>query len=207
MKHVLVSLLVVCAATASAGTITFADNAVNAAVTPGASAVIFGIGSQPRGYYSRLVRFEAFVSDEDRDGSVSVQLDDPVPPKSTWVVVDLASGEVATGAPSTFAAEVRPFPSEWLKHDNAGHLRKLASTLPFSELLWASSMGAWKATLGDGGASDEDGEKNGVAVLDNTQFLPIQDGIGKAPTHFSKGDVMIAANPWTLTVYVSALKD
>jgi hypothetical protein len=144
--------------------ISFESNVVTISrVTPGGRVTWLGVSrEQPEYYRTVVIRRDGILVDEDRDGTVVIELDEEIPERSLWIAVDVASGTSA-------AATVDPLDDLPLivslatpGKPGTGLVELLADRHDFLEvLLVRPSVGAWRASAGDGGASDDDGTPNG----------------------------------------------
>src|SRR5215208_391656 len=62
----------------------------------------FSVAREATGEGSRSVRRKVLAADDDGDGVVRFALGQPVPPRSMWAAVDLATGELALAAPDGY---------------------------------------------------------------------------------------------------------
>lgn len=211
MRTWLMSTLAVLTAMAGAAaplSLTFFPAGVSVSgLTPGSRAVFVGQLSEGMGYYPRLTNLVQVVVDGDSDGSALLPFETGVPPRSLWFVQDLATGETVTGTPpGRFSASVQPFPSDWLKRENAGQLRRLEAKLPLAEFIWIRpGTGVWVTSAGDGGSSDRGQQQDGKTVLDCADFSPLPGFDTPPPPHFKRGDTLLAIQPWTFDLYWSTL--
>lgn len=132
-------------------------------VTPGARVAWLGVSrEQPEYYRTVVIRRDGILIDDDRDGTVAIKLDEEVPERSLWIAVDAASGTSA-------AATVDPLDDLPLSASlvtpgkpGTGLVELLADRHDFQEvLLVRPSVGAWRASAGDGGTSDDDRSPDG----------------------------------------------
>jgi hypothetical protein len=161
-------------------------------VTPGGSVALFGATwelTARRPQVRHLVRRESVVTDEDRDGLVTVNLNQTVPELGIWVAVDVSTGAHAEMTTPGFNAERVNF-DEALKSDNNGQLKKIE--LPLSEvemLLVRPGEGAWRAYGSKASAVDENRDNGRPFRLDIASFRPMGAST-EAPKSFRKGDVI-----------------
>ncbi|MGA7617465.1 MAG: hypothetical protein WBX15_20055 [Thermoanaerobaculia bacterium] len=184
---------------ASAVGIEFSDSdLIVTGVTPGGSVSVFGEESEPKTYWTNFVRKDEFLSDADADGVV--RLEGVVLPKSVWVAVDLTTGDYAVASPPGFPLQRFDLPGNALEQGAPGQFNKLRKEINFAEIFWCRpGVGAWKATAGDDGETDEDGAADGKIEISPAGFT----GPSPAPQHFQRGDVIALIHPYTLQVFVT----
>ena len=174
-------------------TATFAGNTITAAgITPGKSAVFFGITFFGPNDTRQLVRWKQIVTDDDGDGTVALSSGDVPLTSSLWVVADLASGRFAVGGPPSSAFNPAAAPRQLLRQSLAsGPIDRLTFDHPLLDMLYVDpGHGAWVWYARDGGYGDKDGA-NGLATVDLADGQPLS-GSGPPPTQFSSGGVLIA---------------
>lgn len=181
----------------------FDGNVVHVAgVTPRGQAVIIAVTREGnRAMITRLDDTQQLLADSDGDGSIDYDFKRPIPPRSVWAVVDLASGESAIAAPGQFPTGERPLPGTFVKNVPADEFDTLISDHLVMHILWVrpgNGGGAWFMRAADGAANDADGQPNGRAILSTAAFLPLGDS-AKAPKKLKKGDVLVLLDPFTMT--------
>lgn len=172
-------------------------------LAPGGRAAVLGISRLGVEAIVRVERQDAILQDMDGDGSVSWELPasegrPPGPaPRSVWLAVDLANGEWAVASPASYPTGDLPLGSgvglaAWGFIQPGG----------FLELLWVRpgeevSAGVWAGAVGDGGASDADGDQNGSLRVTPGAFVAVESSAPPPPA-LAAGDVLIAVRPGTL---------
>jgi hypothetical protein len=176
-----------------------AESLTATGVTAQGRVVFFGISREvdPDDVVNVVPRIEV-RTDEDGDGSVAFPLGQPVPLRSAWVAVDLASGSFEAAAPEGFRLKKVNFRGRGIgeRPDGRG---SVADARGLAEILVVRpGVGAWTLRLGDGGPTDEDGTADGrlEAALDRMEPLP---GSPPPPQSFQKDDVVIVLDPKTVT--------
>jgi hypothetical protein len=140
-----------------------------------------------------LVRRSDVLTDDDGDGRVRWDLDRAVPLRSIWVAVDLASGAIATATPEGYP--LRRVSWRGIGLENSPHADRVADARSYAEvLLVRPGEGAWRMTVGDGSAEDDDGVADGrvAAALDDLRPLGRSAG---APARFGPRDVVVLIDP------------
>jgi hypothetical protein len=141
-----------------------------------------------------IVRREEILT-ADQTGTVRYDLGKAVPPQSMWVVVDLTTGGLGTAAPAGFRVAAADFRGPGLLRGAASVADGLEDTRPFLEVLVVRPIvGAWGATVGDGGEADEDGQNDGQLHLSLGNMRALQPS-GPPPDRFAPGDVIAAIDP------------
>jgi hypothetical protein len=192
-----------CLAQGNSGvTLTFSANAVTAAgITPGKSAVFFASGLMPDGAQQGVVRWSQIVSDDDRDGRVTLTMTNRIPSVTIWAVVDLTNGQFGVGSPGGFAPRVtRLVPGAFRRSGGSAAVDLFGFDHPVLDLLYVfPGKGAWTWNAVDGRAPfDRDGA-NGVTLVSVADAKPLGDANGK-PSEFAAGGVLIAIDWYHMEV-------
>lgn len=183
----------------------FEDQAVVVSgVTPGAQVVVFGVAREIQYYAATLVRRDDLLTAE-KDGTLRFPLDRRVPQQSMWVIVDLATGAVATGAPAGFQVVTTDFHGRGLLHGLLSDADGVEDTRPFLEIMLVRpGKGAWGATIGDGGDADEAGGNDGKLRLSLGKMRGVQQS-GPPPDRFMSGDVIAVVDPNAMELTLATL--
>jgi hypothetical protein len=176
----LVALPLGAAAATGPPTIRFEPQAVVASgLTPGGQVVWFGVAREIADEVTTMVRRDAIAADDDRDGTVRLELTREVPWKSVWIAVDLATGEYAAAAPEGYPLRLVPWRGMGILQGQGGPDR-IEEARSFVELLVVRpELGAWGYTAGDGGPRDEDGVPDNRLRMALERVVPI--GASPAP--------------------------
>jgi len=188
-------------------TLTFGTNAVTAdGITPGQAAVFFASGLAPDGAQQRIVRWKDVVSDDDRDGRVTLTLNDPVPLVTVWAVVDLTDGRYAVGSPEGFHAHLARLPAGAFRHGSGSSVVDLFGfDHPVLDLLYVHpGRGAWTWIAVDGRLLDRDAG-NGITLIAAGDGTPLGDVHGKPPSEFTPGGVLVAIDWYHMDVLATRL--
>lgn len=164
-------------------------------ISPKGRAVLFGITREvaPDDVATILPHLDV-LSDDDGDGAVSKDLGQPMPRRSMWVAVDLASGDFDAAAPERFRLQKVGWKGRGLDRRPDGR-DQVEDARPFAEVLVVRpGVGAWTLRLGDGGPGDADGAADGriAAALDRLEPLA---GSPAPPSRFAPGDVVLLLDP------------
>jgi hypothetical protein len=173
-------------------------------ITPGAQVVFFATGLVPTGYESSVQRWSQVVTDDDRDGAVTLDAGQKIPFKSIWVIADLTNGHFAVAAPPDAPLLQVAFDKRSLRKNDKGDLELFLHSAPFVDFLYVHpGKGAWKVYASDSHPSDADGQSNGVTgvALSNTEALA---GDPK-PKDFVPGGILVAIDLYRLNVIAERL--
>ena len=204
--HLVLSLVSLCLVAApvlchAVPVITFEEESLVATgTTPGAAVAWIGVGRSHTAFTpQRLTLWQ--VVEADAAGMARLELGRPVPVESTFVAVDLVTGEMALAAPPG-----TPLREVGLPHQAVpASLRTLKDNRSGLAVLWArpaadGTGSAWGGAVSDGSDLDGDGrEDRGVEVLlDRLQPL----GASAAPPEsLAEGDVLVGVDLETLETY------
>lgn len=201
-----ISLLIPASALTAQPAISFGEASVEAGgVTKSAKVVFFSVAREGQGYRVRSVSRQETVEDTDGDGVVRLDLGAAVPFRSIWAAVDLASGAFAVSSPAGYAPVRLDFPLGGLHGPANGKPDRLDDRRYSLEVLVARpGEGAWRLSLGDGDADDEDKVSNGRIEWAVAKGRPVK-GEAAAPRDFNPGDVVIAMDPNRMEFYAIRL--
>jgi hypothetical protein len=185
----------------------FEESSVTATgVTPGGAVVVFGVAKELRGFLVHQERIDAVLT-AGADGVAVLARETPVPAQSVWAVVDLATGELALGAPEGSELREIPFPAAALAAD----LRALQGRYESLDVLvvrpgaaGSEGLGAWGLFVADGGERDGDGRQDRRLRASLSQLLPLGDSPAP-PESLVEGDVVVAVDSETLQVFAARL--
>ncbi len=173
-------------------------------LAPGGQAVVFGEAREIADYAATLVRRDEIVT-AGADGTARYDLGRAVPQQSMWVVVDLATGGVATAAPEGFRVAASDFHGRGLLRGLLAEADGLEDSRPFLELLVVRpGLGAWGATVGDGGLGDEDGRTDGKLRASLGRMRAVRAS-GAPPDRFAAGDVVAVVDPTAMELTLVTL--
>jgi hypothetical protein len=169
-----------------------ADSVVARGISPRGQAVWFSVAREISRRSINVVPRHAVMTDEDGDGTVRLELGQEVPLRSIWFAVDLATGETAVAVPEGFPFLDMDLPGKAIP----AALNRLDLERRFAYLvLVRPGVGAWQLRVGDGGASDEDGEPDGTLRAELSNLTSVQEGGPPAPERFSPRDVLLVIDP------------
>ena len=121
-----------------------------------------------------------------------LELGQEVPLRSVWFAVDLATGETAMATPEGFPLMEMDLPGNAIP----AALNRLDLERRFAYLvLVRPGVGAWHLRVGDGGASDEDGEPDGTLRAALSGLTAVEEGGSPPPERFSPRDVLLIIDP------------
>jgi hypothetical protein len=184
-------LLIAVPAAAVPPVLSFEAQAVTAAgITPKGRVVWFSIAREISRQSATIVPRIELVT--DGDGKIRFSLSQEVPVRSIWFAVDLETGEAGVAAPEVFGLQEVEFPARAIP----AALNRLDLDRRFVyAVLVRPGVGAWKLRVGDGGASDEDGQADGTLRASLARL----EGIGSSPlpppAHVSPRDLLLVIDP------------
>jgi hypothetical protein len=189
---------------AAAPVVTFEGQTVAVAnVTRGAEVVYFAAASVPHGWYSSTLRWAQTVTDEDRDGAVTLDIGRAVPRRSIWVVVDSTNGHFTVAAPDDEPLRRNPLDKKSLRKNAKGETMLSLST-PFVDFLYIHpGKGVWTMKARDSHTTDADEQIDGVASAVLANFRPLSGDA--APKDLSPGGILVAIDLYRLTVAAERL--
>ena len=166
-----------------------------------------GVAREVADYAETLVRREAVVT-ADATGAARYEIGRAVAPQSVWVAVDLATGGTAAAAPAGFELVESDFRGRGVLRGLLSDADGLEDARPFLEVLLVrpgAVGGAWGASVGDGGAADEDGAGDGKLRVSLARLRPVGSS-GAAPERFAPGDTVAAIEPRSLQLTLVTLQ-
>lgn len=201
MRRLVIAIAIVVSTTASAAPleIQFGERSLAVSqVTPGARVLIFGVTRDvliPRPVFVGKIVHSQFVTDDDGDGRVVLDLGKPVPHQGLWVAVDMLSGaHVAVPTPGYEPVRL-PLTPDVAKHDNAGQLKKIEWPLSEMDLVVVRpGAGAWHLYASKSSELDENKDHRGPLRLDLESMKAIGDSPA-APKNLKKGDIIAVFHP------------
>lgn len=174
-----------------------ADRVFVTGITPGGDAILFGRSIAYQGGVPVLARHSAPGRDDDGDGTVT-WLFDEVQQRSTWVAVDMETGDHAVGSPDGASPRVITVsPHEWRENDDAVDIRR--EYVDF--LLVRPRKGAWALAILQGSSRDGDGRSDTNLRLRTSSMFPLY-GKESPPPYAAKKDVLVIIDLFSLDVAV-----
>jgi hypothetical protein len=165
-------------------------------VTPGGDVVVFFVARERTTWVTHVARETHVLRDDDNDGTVVLQREPAF--HSVWCVVDLATGEYAVSVPEGFPRKERAFRSDAFSAAPGGGVKNLNDDRGYVEvLLVRPRVGVWRASAGDGAASDDDGTRDGQTSISFANMQSVE-GAPSAPTQLALGDTIVVVNPRNL---------
>jgi len=180
-------------------TVTFTAEGPVASVPAGGQLILLGVSKEYDDGTSRLLRSETVLGDSNEDGSVSLDLGHEVSPQSAWIAVDLESGSYTVDGPDeTLLSEV-PLGEEAVQPSSGGGDELVIEGRWFLHvLLVRPRVGAWLASVTDGGVDDLDGIGDGIVHFPLERLQPLDGSPPLDSAKVADGDVLLAVAPETL---------
>ena len=191
-------------------TIRFAEREVAVSgATAGGKVAWFSVAKEIRNFAALLQRRDAII-EASAAGEAAFVLEQPVPPISIWVAVDVATGRFAVAPAPTFEQRELVLPADALRPGSRGSADAITDdTHEFLEVgLFRASKGSggssgfWGGTVGDGGQSDADGKSNGQVVLALSRLRPIGQSAPLVPPVLTPDDVVAVIDSNEMAVKV-----
>lgn len=141
-------------------------------------------------------------------GAIDYDLGRPLPLRSIWAVVDVASGRYAVVTPPDFPRQELPFPPTVVKNTPAEDLDdQLLNDRFVIDMLWVhpgenKQGGAWSARVADGGATDLDAKNDGKTLSGASQFRALGTS-STPPKKIKKGDILIMIDPFEMQFFAT----
>jgi len=173
-------------------------------VTPGGRVACYGVAHDWVDFYRGIYRWGREAVDDDRDGSVTVELPREVPVRSVWACVDIATGAVAIAAPDDSPRKEVALRGRGSLLGAHGDRQFQVESERVDLLLARPGEGAWLQLAGDGATNDDDRAADGAVHARAAGFKGI--GAVKAVAASLQGACTIVAfYPLTLEYSVVAL--
>lgn len=165
---------------------------------PDGGAVLMGLGKGRSQGMGALLRCLRTAQVDDRGGAVVFEpcgfqgkVASPIPDYSAWVVVDVATGEMAAASP---AGPMKVEPMMGVEATQMSTPGRYAAVLVPGQahevLVVRPGVGAWDATIIDGLTGDEDGQADGKVLLAVTTMRRASRSHPELHS-FATGDVFI----------------
>lgn len=179
-------------------------------VTPNGSVAWFGVAREISSLAATIVR-RTGTADANSAGRASIELDAPLPWQAIWVAVDTETGRFGVAADPEFELRRMRLDSRALQLGAHG-----IGDLPGHEFVEVflvrptkgrrAGGGVWAGTVGDGGASDEDGRADGKVAVDLARLVVVEDSPPLTSPVFEAGDVIAIVDPNAMTIEVAVLE-
>lgn len=171
-------------------------------LTPRGPVLFFAVQHVPVRYGTAFRRIERIVTDTNVAGHAELTKV-PALTAAIWAAVDLTTGRAVVSTPQAFALRTFAPPSGGLKRSTDGLLSRFTVGRSRIEgvLIRPGKGGAWSFTVGDGSASDADGEVNGRVEFQFDRMLPIGDS-GPPPSRLLPSDTLIVIDPSSMEIAV-----
>ena len=168
--------------------------------TAGGKVAFFGVGRFVKQYRVSVRRFDKIVADDDKDGTVVLDIGEKLPWKTIFAAVDVNTGRYGLTTTADFPLMPIPFKKE-IMVANKGQLDHLLIEHRFCEMaLVRPGVGMWGQVLADGNKFDEDEHSDGKVTVNVARSIGVEGNV-PAPSKFDKGDVLVLIDPNRMQVY------
>ncbi len=187
--------------------VTFPPTGPVSSVTVGGQLILLGASKEYDDGVRRLVRSEAALADTDQDGSVSLELEQEASPQSAWIAVDLESGGYAVDGPDESLLTSTPLDGSAVQpaSEGSGDELVIEGRWFLHVLLVRPKVGAWVASVTDGGVDDLDGIGDGIVHFPLERLEPLDGSPALDSPTVATGDVLLAVVPETLETLVAPI--
>jgi hypothetical protein len=171
------------------------DAAVATGITPGSDAVWFGVSRDREDWSDHFFHWRFATADTDKDGVVSYPRKEGFPLLTALVVVDAASGEYALGTAYPRENDVPPLDLSGAHAAPDGALTSLSRAGSRIEVLVVrGGVGAWTASVIDGGPFDQDGAADGTVTIGFSALRAVGDKAARLDA-VRPGDIVALGDP------------
>jgi hypothetical protein len=173
-------------------------------VSRGGEVALLGVTRlRTKGAYTTITRYRETLYDDDRDGTVDLDVEGEIPPHSVWAAVDLSTGSWGVRSAGVRLLPVRTSVAQF--DTKTGEFELPGS---FFEILWARpGVGAWIGEGVDGALTDGDAVEDGVFRGRLEDLLPMPAKPEPVPEASRRGDVVITINRLDLRTAVYRVTD
>ena len=174
-------------------------------ITPGSTAVLFGLVLGNHRGYSLQYTVEELLIDADGDGMVTFSPLRGVPLRSIWTTVDLANGARGVGVRPDYPLELIAFPFDGVKRDSDETWSGLIQQRTSLEVLVVRPReGAWRISAREGGAGDQDRQNDGRL---NIAFEGARQLSADSPKlkHLKNDDVLIGIDGNRMQLFLTTV--
>jgi hypothetical protein len=134
------------------------------------------------------------LEDDDGDGMIRYPVEQGIPVRSLWAVVDLTSGDSDTVSPAAFGTRRVNWRGHGLRRRGDGKDAVEDQRTLVELLVVRPAVGAWALRVSDGNGSDGDGRIDGrlEGIFEDMQPLAASP---KPPSVFLRDDVVLVLDP------------
>lgn len=169
-------------------------------VSSGGRLALLGTAVHPGPTITRH-QFAELLADDDGDGRIVFEPQGGIPLRSVWIGCDLGTGAVSVAAPEEYELDQAQLDVKALRHDGEGLVSFLeVEQVSVNLMLVRPGEGAWILRAYDGGRRDGDGQQNARLLLRPEDATPLAGITAAPPKKLRKGDVLIALDPFRMTV-------
>ncbi len=208
LMTIVLSCLLVPAASAQPTLRLDAPTIVATGLTPNGSAVLVGVVRDRSGHQTIVWHTTEILTDTEGNGRVELEPQAPLDQSSIWAVIDLttgASGVVASGSGLLLEDSA---PADLVTWEADGTAATFGTRLGAADVVVVRpGVGAWSLSAQDGGTLDLDGQLDGVLLLNPTDLEAVGPGATATLGNLQAGDVIFALNPRTLHFHQQRLSE
>ncbi len=169
----------------------------------GSTVALIGASRRWNGHGSTLSLVSESLTDDDRDGRVTLSPHSGVSEQSLWIAVDVATGEVNAASPEGAATRAFDLTGAELRRGPFNELSRIRLTgRQANILLVRPGQGAWHRMVGDRSVYDEDDIGDGAFTLALDQMVPFV-GNEEAPPFLEGDDVLVILDPHRLAYAIT----
>jgi hypothetical protein len=173
-------------------------------LTPGGRAVAFGVGLQPQGDYSQVVRRSHVSEAAGVDGAITIDLGDAASPMTIWCIADATTAKYLIVSPRGDSIPFVPLPKSFLRKGAKGAVTQFSfDHMVIDALYLEPGRGAWTCSDTDGSSTDQDGA-NGLTTVDVGRCRSILAS-NDAPSELRPGGVLVAIDFYRMEVLATRL--
>ena len=179
-------------------------------LTPGGEALYFHASRQSEGYIPSVGVHRGVWVDEDGDGTITQPLGAPAPRRAVVVLVDLATGALATAPREETLVTPVEVPTDAFLAGPEGEISAFRHHRERVEMVVVRpGVGAWKLSAADGTALDVDPtQPSAEPVVDGTVHFSLSDmepvgdsALAEPPEALAPGDVVVMIDPRSFELY------
>jgi hypothetical protein len=172
-------------------------------IVRGGQVVFFSVGLDSDGYGPILRKTAVVVTDDDRDGEVTLAVNPRIPFRSAWIVIDTTNGQFAVVGPHGYRMRPAQGRRQVQRGASSGLLDEFINDIgSIDAIYFHPGKGVWVGQVTDGRESDGDHLQNGKTTLRLADMTPLVV-FGEKPKEFGPGGVIATIDYNTMQVFAS----